>query len=449
MRRARRTAGLVAAALAAALLASCTNARRDTPGVETLVLWETYNSEEHAVFDRLAREFEASVASRTGRNVKLDVERVPYEGLLPKLKYAAITHTAPDVCRVDNAWVLTLAYGKAAVPLDTLPEFGASLDDDGAKYVPAAYATNVVEVPGEKGGPWERHLFGIPDQTNCVALFWNRALFAASADALAREGLDPKRAPKDWDEFVRYARVLTVPEKKQYGFGMFATLWWVMPFLNTFGAEFSSPGPDGKLACRLDAPAALAAFRFLVALTREYKVEAGAWQTGAINPEQGFLNGKYAMILTGPWNLKRFEGVDFGVSLVPAGPAGTSSNVGGSNMVVFRSSKHQPLALEFLRWFTSPEIQTRWSRELGQIPVSREAFEAAAKEATGTNLGVFFEQLRTARPLRQVPRMDQIEDRVVNPAIELALKGEGAPDDIMRNAAGQIDRDFLSIINDR
>jgi multiple sugar transport system substrate-binding protein len=222
-----------------------------------------------------------------------------------------------------------------------------------------------------------------------------------------------------------------------------------MPFLNTYGAQFSETGPDGKLTCGLADPRALDAFRFLVSLDREHNVEAGAWQTGAINPEQGFINGKYAMILTGPWNLKRFEGIDFGVALVPEGPAGTSSNVGGSDMVVFRSSTHKGLALEFLEWFTSREVQLRWSRELGQIPVNREAFEAAAAEAAGTNLGVFLEQLRTARPLHQLPKMDQIEDRVVNPAIELALKGSGTPEDIMRSASEQIDRDYLSIINDR
>jgi multiple sugar transport system substrate-binding protein len=444
-----RAARVVSIALAVALSLSCGASRGADPnGVDTVTIWETYNAEEHAVFEGLARDFERDHEARTGRPVRLDVQRVPYEGLLPKLKYAAITHTAPDVCRVDNAWVLTLAYGKALAPLDTLPSFGVPLDAETAKYVPAAISTNLVDVPDGHGG-WERHLFGLPDQTNCVTLFWNRSLFAASADALRREGLDPARAPATWDEFVRYARVLTVPEKKQYGFGMFATLWWVMPFLNTFGAEFTVTRPDGKIACGFGDPAAVEAFRFLVSLEGREGVEAGAWQTGAINPEQGFINGKYAMILTGPWNLKRFEGIDFGVSLVPAGPAGTSSNVGGSNMVVFKSSRHQDLALEFLRWFTAADVQLRWSEALGQIPVNRDAFEAAARAAAGTNLGVFLEQLRTARPLRQVPKMDQIEERVVNPAIELALKGSSPPEDIMRNASAQIDRDYLSIVNDR
>jgi multiple sugar transport system substrate-binding protein len=442
----RLTAFLLLVALGAA--ASCGVERSSATGPVTLTVWETYNAQEHEVFDALARDFERDYAARTGRAVRLKVERIPYEGLLPKLKYAAITHTAPDICRVDNAWVLTLAYGRAVAALDTLPNFATTLDDEASHYVAAAIATNVVETP-EAGGPWQRHLYGLPDQTNCVALFWNRALFRAAADALRREGLDPERAPKTWEEFVRYAKVLTIPERKQYGFAMFATLWWTMPFLNTFGAEFSTTAPDGRLSCGLMDPRALEAYRFLVSLYRDYGVEAGAWQTGAINPEQGFINGKYAMILTGPWNLKRFESVDFGVSLVPAGPAGTSSNVGGSNMVVFRSSEHADVALDFLRWFTSRDMQLRWSRELGQIPVNRDAFEEAAKAAAGTHLGVFLEQLRTARPLKQLPKMDQIEDRVINPAIELALKGQGTPESIMKNACEQIDRDYLSIINDR
>ena len=445
--RARILIAVLVASLVTAGIGCSKRALIDPSGIQTVTIWETYNAQEHEVFDALSRDYEREVTTRTGKAVRLKVERVPYEGLLPKLKYAAITDTAPDICRVDNAWVLTLAYGKAVVPLDTLPTFGTTLDEEAAKYVPAAIATNIIEVP-EANGAWNRHLFGLPDQTNCVALFWNKALFAASAEALRREGLDPERAPATWEEFVRYAKVLTVPGKKQFGFGMFATLWWVMPFLNSFGAQFTRTDANGKVACGFADPQALEALKFIVSLYREHGVEAGAWQTGSINPEQGFLNGKYAMILTGPWNLKRFEGIDFGVSLVPAGPAGTSSNVGGSNMVVFKSSANADVALDFLRWFTSHDVQMRWARELGQIPVNREAFEESARTA-GPPLGVFLEQLRTARPLQQVPKMDQIEDRVINPALELALKGASTPEEIMREASRRIDEDYLSIINDR
>src|SRR4030095_7948082 len=108
---------------------------------------------------------------------------------------------------------------------------------------------------------------------------------------------------------------LTVPERKQFGFAMFATLWWAMPFMNTFGAEFSRQGSDGRLTCGIADPKAVEALQFLVSLYRDYGVEAGAWQTGAINPEQGFINGKYAMILTGPWNLERVARIDFCLSL--------------------------------------------------------------------------------------------------------------------------------------
>ncbi len=445
--RNRFLTGVLVATLVAAGVSCSKRPSIDASGVRTVTIWETYNAQEHEVFEAFARDYERELTARTGEKVRLKVERVPYEGLLPKLKYAAITGTAPDICRVDNAWVLTLAYGKAVVPLDTLPTFGTTLDEEAAKYVPAAIATNIIEVP-DASGAWSRHLFGLPDQTNCAALFWNKGLFAASAEQLRREGLDPERAPATWDEFVRYSKVLTIPERKQFGFGMFATLWWVMPFLNSFGARFTRTDENGKVACGFADPDAIEAFRFIVSLYRDHRVEAGAWQTGSINPEQGFLNGKYAMILTGPWNLKRFEGIDFGVSLVPSGPAGTSSNVGGSNMVVFKSSTNADTALDFLRWFTSRELQLRWARELGQIPVNREAFEESARTA-GPPLGVFLEQLRTAKPLQQVPKMDQIEDRVINPALELALKGQSTPEEIMREACRRIDEDYLSIINDR
>ena len=45
--------------------------------------------------------------------------------------------------------------------------------------------------------------------------------------------------------------------------------------------------------------------------------------------------------------------------------------------------------------------------------------------------------------------MDQIEDRVVNPALELGLKGQATPGDLLTNATLAIDREYLSIANER
>lgn len=411
----------------------------------TLTVWVSYNPQEYEVFKKIANDFQDDYLKKHGKPIELNLQRIPYDGLMPRLKYACLANATPDICRVDNAWPLTLAYGKALVPLDTLSNFNSSIDEMAKEYVPAAIESNIVEVKKEDGS-WERHLYGIPDQTNCVALFWNKELFRQSATELRAAGLDPERAPRSWEEFVKYAQILTIKDKKQYGFGMFNSLWWSMPFFNTFGAQFVKKDPSGKYVCTLDEQPAKDALQFMTDLYKKYGVEAGAWRTGSINPEQGFLNGKYAMILSGPWNLKRFSNIDFGLGLVPAGPAGTSSNVGGQNLVIFKTCKNPEAALDFLRYFSSEQIQIQWSEALGQIPVNIKAFDKVDL-SQHQQLAVFMEQMKTARPSPKIPRIDVVEEKVMGPALQLAMQGDKTVEQALKDSSNEINKDFLSLLN--
>src|SRR5690606_26124810 len=95
--------------------------------------------------------------------------------------------------------------------------------------------------------------------------------------------------------------------------------------------------------------------------------EGGAWRRSALIPEAGFINGRYAMILTGPWQVEAFRnaGLDFDVAMIPApsqeevlalnlepvasgehaerlGPlAWSSGNVGGQSGVILRTCEER------------------------------------------------------------------------------------------------------------
>ena len=97
------------------------------------------------------------------------------------------------------------------------------------------------------------------------------------------------------------------------------TLWWTFPFLNTWGADLLKQDANGFFECVLDRPEAVAAFRFKADLSLKKErcgdvdspIEAGAWMPAALNKDQGFLTGRYAMVFSGPWNLDTFHrGVD-------------------------------------------------------------------------------------------------------------------------------------------
>lgn len=238
---------------------------------------------------------------------------------------------------------------------------------------------------------------------------------------------------------AKSAEVSQDSSRNIYGFAMRNTLWWTFPFFNTFGAEFISE--DGK--CVLNNADGVKALQFKVNLYTKYNVEAGAWQAGAIGPDTGFLNEKYAMILDGPWDIKRFKdaGLNFGVALIPEGPAGTSTNVGGTNMVVFRGAQNPYWAAKFLEFLASPEIQAYWCNKLEQIPVNLKAYDKVDTQDKPF-LKTFMEQMRHAKARPNILDYADLEE-IINPQMEAALKGQKSVEQALDDASKRIEEEIL------
>ncbi len=353
-----------------------------------LKIWVSYNDEEFAVFKEIVKDFE----QKTG--IKVDVQRIPFEGQEQKILTACATRSTPDIARIDCAFLGKLALKNAIEEIDI-----GELKD---KLLPAAVKSAMI---GEK-------LFGVPDQITFILLFYNKKLFKEA-------GLDPEKPPKTWDEFVEYAKKLTNPEKGIYGFAMRNTLWWTLPFFYCWGAEFIK---DKK--CVLNSEEAVKALQFKVDLYQKYKVEPGAWKAGAVDPDMGFQNEKYAMVLNGPWKIKSLKemGIDFGIAKIPEGPAGSYTAIGGTYMVIFRGTKHKKEAEEFLKYLVSKEVQIKWANELGQVPVNLESFSGLDMKKH-PYFSVLIEQMKTARARPILEDYSQIEN-IANPLMEAALMGQ-------------------------
>jgi multiple sugar transport system substrate-binding protein len=381
-------------------------------GTTTLSVWETYNNEEHSLFMELIHEFE-----NRHPDVRFSVQRIPFTGADAKILSASATRSTPDIARVDCAMVTKLAARNAIVPIDTWvdPQHLSSLNQ-------AALSSN----------RWNNKLYGLPDQVTGAALFYNKALFRNA-------GLDPEKPPKDWDQFIETAKRLTDPSKGVYGFGMRNSLWWTFPFFSTFGATFLKE-IDGRRTCALHEPEGIRALQFKVDLYQKHAVEAGAWRAGAINPDTGFQNQKYAMVLNGPWKLKNLEnsGMEFGVTLIPEGPAGTATNVGGTNMVIFRTCENRDIACTFLEYLTSSKSQALWAEKLGQIPVNLDSYPMIGQDVS-PHLKTFMEQMKRAVPRPNMESYDEIEN-AINPEMEAALTGKLSVKNALKRSAEKINR---------
>lgn len=388
---------------------------KELEGKTVITFWHTYSDDETAVLKEIIKDWEnlPENASWTIRPV-----RIPFDGHKPKIRTALTVGLAPDMARVDWSFVCELARKGACVNLE---DFGFNqIKND---YVEGPLNTNLVD------GKY----YGFPEQTNCVALFYNKTLFKEA-------GLDPEKPPKTWDEFVEIGKKITNPQKGIYAFAMDNTLWWTLPFFNTFGGKVISE--DGK-KCLLNSKEIIEALEFKASLYLTHKIEAGAWRSGGTPPEQGFLNQRYAMILTGPWNLPRFKNskIDFGVALIPAGPAGTSSNVGGNNAVIFKTSKYPQICYNFLAYFTSAQIQAKWCKKLNQIPVNLKAYDLI--QFDDEYLQVFLQQMKKTKANPVVTSFELLED-LVNPEMEAVLSGQKSAKDAMNDAVKKVESKVLT-----
>jgi len=375
----------------------------------TLTIWETYNDEEHPVFKEIVARFEGAHPG-----VTIDVVRLPFAGAEPKIQTALTTRTEPDIARVDVSFLAKLAHKNALLPLDDRVPDGFLSD-----LLPVALASC----------RYRGSLYGLPDQTNGLCLFYNKELFR-------KAGLDPEVPPATWDELIEHGKKLTNRKENVYGIGLSNSLWWTLPFFYTYGATFLSGNGE---RCLLNQPEGVRAFQLKVDLYRKHGIEGGAWRAGGIVHDLGFQSGRYAMILNGPWaveSLKR-TGIDFGVGLIPEGPDGTHTNVGGNDLVVFKSTTSPDLASEFLMFVASEEIQRMWCSRLGQIPVNTKANDIVESEEH-PYLAVFVEQMRTAIPRPQTPYYPEIEN-LMNPEMQAALDNTKSVKDALDAAVSEID----------
>lgn len=448
-----------------ALISLCAAGDEARPPKEiSLQIWEGFKFEEHTLFLEICRQFEKDWQSTKGQVVKITPFRVPFDDMMTKIKTATLARTTPDIGIVDALKVIELAYGDVVISLDTLTNFKGTLEQEAAQYIPAAIGSNIVNVKGVT------HLYGLPAQTTCLALFWNRKLFRRYAEQLRAAGCDPNRAPQDWDEFVQYGKALTHPQDGVYAYAMRNSLWFTMPFLNIYNAKFVEMR-GGKYISVIDSPLARAAIHQTVDLYLVHKIEGGGWKAGAKDPDQGFLNESYAMVLNGPWNVEKFKssGLDLGLALIPrpskrqALAAGllppdasdddynqkikSSSNVGGQNAVVFATCAYPEIAYEFLKFFTSREVQKLWSEKLGQIPVRLDA-QQGLDTSVFPEITTFIEQINLAKPMPPLPLYGTLENDVFNPELDLVLNGKRSVEDALKSIDRSLKDRILKKVNE-
>ena len=417
--RTMRFAAFTAAAAMLLVLTGSAAARPDAGSATrvTITFWHAYA--ENPAAPEMQRLTKVVIPRFQRLYPNIRVQQVPfsYGSLQQKLTTSAAGGTLPDLIRSDLAWVPQYAKLGVFAPLNkVMPDFKRFAN----AMFPGTLATNF----------YKGNYYGLPLDTNTRVLMYNRA-------ALTAAGISSP--PRTFAELRAAA-----PKLKAKGTFLFADGgtggWNVLPWIWSGGGNLTN-ATFTKSTGFLNSARSIAAVQLLVDLYKQGAIPSLiVGDQGATGTEQGLADGKYATILDGPWMLPIFAkghpGFKVATGRVPAGPGGSISVVGGEDIVLTQTSKNKTAALQFLRFMISPWAQTQMARA-NQMPVRKDVTKNLLK--INPALGIFVEQLQTAKPRTPHPNWPKI-DSVLGAAVASAIKGDKTVQAALTDAAREIDR---------
>jgi multiple sugar transport system permease protein len=306
-------------------------------------------------------------------------------------------------------------------------------------------------------------LYSVPSAQFVQALYYRKDLFRAV-------GLDPNHPPANWEEFYNICKVLSAPEKGQYGFsfeqGEEAYYW--INFLWSAGGEVAVQRADKSYVAAFNSDAGVAALEYYRKLLLapwtdpNGKIQKGV-ATRSTTRSQDIKSGKVGM-----WfayqsdDIANMNQYDLNPSLIgiapmPRGPTGKTANEINAAMWAINSSVKDPKKLQacwtFLKYMGSEEasrIRTIAYVEngLGQLvnPVElkkwgfTEYITPAQEPWVKTNEQLF----KTGKPEPDGPNMAFIYKLMNEPLDQSLLYPERPAKQILDDAVAKINTKLLN-----
>jgi multiple sugar transport system substrate-binding protein len=403
------------------LAAGCSGSAAHDGGT-TVRLWAV--GREGEVVQQLVPAFE-----RENPGVRVQVQQIPWTAAHEKLLTAFVGNATPDVAQLGNTWVAEFEALDALEPLDRW--VASSRVVDSAAYFAGIWSTNVLDDT----------LFGVPWYVDTRVIFYRK-------DILRRAGYT--RIPESWDGWVKAMRAMRAQMGPSRWPIFLPTNEWVQPMV--LGMQTGSPilRDGGRYGAFADSNFRRG-FDFYISLFRD-SLAPPLGNNDIANPYQEFARGRFAMWITGPWNLGEFHRRlppelqdSWGTAPLP-GPTGDSSGVslaGGSSLVLFRASRHKAAAWRLVEFLSRPEQQLAFSRLTGDLPSRIDAWQRSGL-ADSANLAAFWVQLHRTEPLPKVPENELIATMLYQRAEEV-IRG-GRP---IAATLAALDRDVNRVLEKR
>ena len=384
-----------------------------------IVLWHGYTGAEATAMKKLVAQFNA-----THSNVTVTQE---YYGNADYALQKVLTSIAggkpPDLAYLYGSWAANIAKSPKTVALNGFisgdPSFGWN------DFWPAERAAATVN----------GRIVGIPALVDNLALVYNKKLFDQA-------GLSYPTSTWTWTDFENAAEALTDPATKQFGWAYVAdgsedTVWRYWALLWEAGGSILTP--DGTKAA-FDSPAGLKALGMLQTLAAHKAIYL---DNGNGNYLGLFTSNHIGMLSTGPWDLPDIStGKEpYGVQILP-GDVNHQTISGPDNWVMFdNGTARTQAAWEFLKWFTSPQVDMQWCLTTGDLPIRAAVAQQPSYQQFVTKfpgISVWVDNLRNATQARPVLAVYPKISTAVGEAVQAVLLGKAQPQQALSQAAQQV-----------
>ena len=350
-----------------------------SPATVAFTTWA--GTAEATAFKRLAAQFEA-----LHKNIKINLEIVPYGQVLQGIDARLQAGNAPDTFRVTYT-DLGIYSSKNAL-LDMSPYFDAAFK---SQFQPAYFSAVTF-----KGKP-----FGIPHQTDTTALVYNKAVFEHAGIKSVPTSLG---SAWSWEEFLAVAKeVQKVQHAGHYAFmydwaqsGAFRWLTWLFEAGgNLLQADLKTPA--------INSPAGVKAVEFTQGFFTEGLVPPNTSTGNAVYPDSLFLAQTVGMafaadfLLPGDIADAKFP---WGVTFQPRDQR-ASSDLGGNGIVATVDAKNHEATAEWLKFMASRSAMATFCALTNELPTRRDLSSSQIKWAVEADkMPVFVETATTLTPFQ-------------------------------------------------
>ncbi len=375
----------------------------NTKGAEEITLWHYFD----ASADAQAIVEKCNEYNELQDDVYIVPTYVSRPELMDQYTIGAVSGELPDIGMVDSPDMES--YISLGVFESIQDEIGDWEDLD--KFYPG---------PLSSCQDAEGNLYGLPQNSNCLAL-------AVNMDLLNAAGIE--EAPSNLEEFKEAVAATTDAANGVYGFSMCAIsteegTFQILPWLvATHDGTKTSLTDITGCADGLD-------------VIGEF-VQNGYMSSECVNWTQAdaynqFAAGKAAMEEIGTWQLASIAddvngAFNYKIVLLPTGDEGTSSStIGGENFGVCSGATNKEACVEFLKWFTSAEQEELWSVQAGKLPVRSDANPEYTYEQEGFE--VFLDEMNYALARGPHAQWPTISEQIYTAAQKVMLQGTSAAD---------------------